>query len=85
MLSAGFLCIGIFVVFPFHCDVGNVFEGEGFPFYVMKESNKDLIAPCGMNCGICSAYLAYSRNIPRKKARLSIASDAVLATAMRIS
>jgi len=36
----------------------------------MKEFDKDLIAPCGMNCGICSAYLAYSRNIPRKKGKI---------------
>jgi predicted RNA-binding Zn-ribbon protein involved in translation (DUF1610 family) len=25
----------------------------------------DLVAPCGMNCGICKAYLAYSRDVPR--------------------
>ena len=32
-----------------------------------------LIAPCGMNCGICKGYLAYSRRIPvsiRKSQRL---------------
>jgi len=28
---------------------------------------KDLVAPCGMNCGICKAYLAYSRGVPRKR------------------
>lgn len=27
----------------------------------------DQIAPCGMNCGVCSAYLAFSHNL--KKAR----------------
>ncbi|MFH1031934.1 MAG: DUF3795 domain-containing protein [Chloroflexota bacterium] len=26
----------------------------------------DLIAPCGMNCGICGAYLAYRKDIPLK-------------------
>ncbi|MDD1674658.1 MAG: DUF3795 domain-containing protein [Methanomicrobiales archaeon] len=26
----------------------------------------DLIAPCGMDCGICSAYLACAEGIPRK-------------------
>ena len=31
----------------------------------------DLIAPCGMNCGICKAYLAYSRGIPYKKGEVS--------------
>lgn len=33
--------------------------------------NKELIAQCGMNCGICSAYLAYSHNIPKKKGKIS--------------
>jgi len=27
----------------------------------------ELIAPCGMNCGVCKAYLAYSRGIPAKR------------------
>ena len=31
----------------------------------------DLIAPCGMNCGICKAYLAYSRGAPYKKGKVS--------------
>jgi hypothetical protein len=31
----------------------------------------DLIAPCGMNCGVCKAYLAYSRGVPRKKGQVS--------------
>ncbi|MCW4023597.1 MAG: DUF3795 domain-containing protein [Candidatus Bathyarchaeota archaeon] len=31
----------------------------------------DLIAPCGMNCGICKAYLAYSRGVPRKKGQVT--------------
>ncbi len=34
----------------------------------MKE---DLIAPCGMNCGACSAYLAYSRGIPKKRGAIT--------------
>ena len=29
----------------------------------MAKLNKELIAPCGMNCGICSNYLAYKNNI----------------------
>jgi len=33
--------------------------------------DKNLIAPCGINCGICSAYLAYSRNIPKKRGKIS--------------
>jgi len=32
---------------------------------------KELIAPCGMNCGVCSGYLAYSHNIPKKKGKIS--------------
>ena len=32
----------------------------------MVNLNKELIAPCGMNCGICSSYLAYKNNIHRK-------------------
>jgi hypothetical protein len=31
----------------------------------------ELIAPCGMNCGICKNYLAYSRGIPEKKGKVS--------------
>jgi hypothetical protein len=27
----------------------------------------DLVAPCGMNCGLCKAYLAYSHGFPRKR------------------
>jgi len=32
----------------------------------MAKINKELIAPCGMNCGICSSYLAYKNNITGK-------------------
>jgi hypothetical protein len=31
----------------------------------------ELIAPCGMNCGICKNYLAYSQGVPEKKGKLS--------------
>jgi hypothetical protein len=31
----------------------------------------DLIAPCGMNCGVCKAYLAYSRGVPYQKGHVS--------------
>lgn len=27
---------------------------------------KELVAPCGMNCNVCSNFLAYSRNLPKK-------------------
>jgi len=29
-----------------------------------------LIAPCGMNCGICKGYLAYSRGIPKERGKV---------------
>ncbi len=29
--------------------------------------NEELVAPCGMNCGTCSGYLAYSKGIPKKR------------------
>jgi hypothetical protein len=31
----------------------------------------DMIAPCGMNCGTCKNYLAYSRGVPQKKGKVS--------------
>jgi hypothetical protein len=30
-----------------------------------------LIAPCGMNCGLCSAYLAYANELPRARGKIS--------------
>ncbi len=30
-----------------------------------------LIAPCGMNCGICSAYLAYANNLQKERGKIS--------------
>ncbi len=33
--------------------------------------DEKLIAPCGMNCGLCSAYLAHSRGIPKKRGAIS--------------
>ena len=32
--------------------------------------NKELVAPCGMNCGLCSGYLAYTKGIPKKKGKI---------------
>ncbi len=31
----------------------------------------DLVAPCGMNCGVCKAYLAYSREVPHEKGKVT--------------
>ncbi len=30
------------------------------------EARRLLVAPCGMDCGVCSHYLAYDRKIPRR-------------------
>ena len=32
--------------------------------------DEKLIAPCGMNCALCSAYLAYTHQIPRKRGEI---------------
>ena len=37
----------------------------------MQEFQEKLIAPCGMNCNICSAYLAYSRDIPKIRGKIN--------------
>jgi hypothetical protein len=37
----------------------------------MSKFTVDLIAPCGINCGICKAYLAYSRGVPKEKGKVS--------------
>jgi len=31
----------------------------------------ELIAPCGMNCGICKQYLAYTHGVPKQRAKVS--------------
>ena len=31
----------------------------------------ELIEPCGMNCGICKGYLAYSRGIPKERGKVT--------------
>ena len=31
----------------------------------------ELIAPCGMNCGVCKSYLAYSRGVLKEKGKVS--------------
>jgi hypothetical protein len=40
----------------------------------MTHTNKftsEMIAPCGMNCGICKSYLAYTRGVPTQKGKVS--------------
>ncbi|OGF48958.1 MAG: hypothetical protein A2231_10955 [Candidatus Firestonebacteria bacterium RIFOXYA2_FULL_40_8] len=36
----------------------------------MKKFTEELIAPCGINCGVCSLYLAYSNGLPEKKGNI---------------
>jgi len=31
----------------------------------------ELVAPCGMNCNVCSAYLAYSSGLPKKRGKIT--------------
>jgi hypothetical protein len=38
---------------------------------ISKKFTPELIAPCGMNCAICRAYLAYTHGIPRKKGKIT--------------
>ncbi len=33
----------------------------------MKDNDQNLVAPCGIDCGTCAAYIAFSRGIPRQK------------------
>ena len=33
--------------------------------------DRDLISVCGMNCGLCMSYLAYSHDIPKKRGKVS--------------
>jgi len=35
-----------------------------------KVTEADLIAPCGMNCGLCSGYLAYANNLEKKRGKI---------------
>lgn len=31
----------------------------------------DLVSPCGMNCGLCRAYIAYTHGIPRVRGKVN--------------
>jgi hypothetical protein len=37
----------------------------------------ELIAPCGMNCGICKAYLAYTHDVPRQRGKVTHCSGCI--------
>lgn len=34
----------------------------------------ELVAPCGMNCAICRAYIAYTHDIPRVRGKVTYCS-----------
>ena len=36
-----------------------------------------LVAPCGMNCAVCRAYLAYSRGVPKKRGSVTHCSGCI--------
>jgi hypothetical protein len=36
----------------------------------VEAMNEELIAPCGMNCGICSAHLSYRHDVKSKGIRM---------------
>jgi len=42
----------------------------------MKQDNNtiELIAPCGMNCGLCGSYLVYTHEIPKRRGKISYCS-----------
>ncbi len=42
------------------------------PPYHSMDRHADLIAPCGMNCGICSSYLAGTRDIKTSGVRMPV-------------
>lgn len=41
-----------------------------FQYMQKRKFTPELIAPCGMNCGICKRYLAYSRGVPEERGKV---------------
>jgi hypothetical protein len=37
---------------------------------MIQEFKPELVAPCGMDCNVCSGYLAYSRKLPKKRGKI---------------
>ncbi len=37
----------------------------------------DLIAPCGMNCGLCKAYIAYTHGVPRVRGKVTYCAGCI--------
>jgi hypothetical protein len=38
----------------------------------------ELIAPCGMNCGVCKAYNAYIHNVPKQRGKVTHCTGCLL-------
>jgi len=38
---------------------------------ILQNLTIEMIAPCGMNCAVCSAYLAYKHEIPKSRGKIS--------------
>jgi len=36
-----------------------------------KPTDAELVAPCGMNCALCSGYIAYTHGIPRVRGKVT--------------
>ena len=36
-----------------------------------KSFSPEIVAPCGINCGVCKAYLAYVHEVPRQRNRVT--------------
>jgi len=43
----------------------------------MKQMNEELIAPCGMNCAVCSGYLAGQHDVKSMGIRIPLTAPAV--------
>ena len=42
-----------------------------------KPFTAELIAPCGMNCGICRGYIAFTHGIPRVRGKVTYCAGCV--------
>ena len=42
-----------------------------------KPTDADIIAPCGMNCGICRAYIAQRLGVPRVRGKVTYCAGCV--------
>lgn len=49
-------------------------EGKKVCYYIdivgINNKRQQLVASCGMDCGLCSGYLAYSHDLPKKTGKI---------------